>query len=78
MIKFDQKIMTTSELVASDHHLDRDYLLEISKRKNQKFCWKKNPTKVNSPLLWDTDELAKFFEKEKELHSKMSRATVSA
>ena len=78
MIKFEHKIMTTSELVASEYHLDRDYLLEISRRKNQKFCWKKNPTKSNSPLLWDTEELAKFIEKEKELYSKMSRATISA
>lgn len=77
MIVFEQKIMTTSELIASDSHLTKDYLLEISRRKNQKFCWKKNPTKSNSPLLWDTDELAKFIEREKELYSKMSRATLS-
>lgn len=78
MIKFEQKIMTTSELIASDSHLTQEYLLEIARRKNQKFCWKKNPSKRNSPLLWDTDELAKFFEKEKDLLSKMSRATISA
>lgn len=38
----------------------REYLMYAFRFKGQKFAWKMNPTKINSPIVFDTEEFDKW------------------
>lgn len=61
-MEFEKKVMKISELKKIG--FSEDYLLEIARHPNQDFAWKQNPGKINSPLLFDTDRLQKFLDKQ--------------
>ena len=56
---FPKKIMKKSELLKIG--IPRQILMDASS--NRKICWKMNPAKSNSHLLYDTEELQKYIDK---------------
>ena len=62
MPKYPKPIMKKSELVAMG--FPDEYLMYIYWMPGQKVAHKLNPTKKNSPLLFDTEALEQFRQKQ--------------
>lgn len=56
-MEYPKKVMRKKELMGLG--FPRDWLQAIYETKGQTVAWKIDPTKQNSPLLFDTDELEK-------------------
>lgn len=56
-MEYPAKVMRIKELIAIGW--PEEYLLQIFRTPGQKCAWKMNNS-VNSPILFDTDELEKF------------------
>ncbi len=57
-MKYPKQVMKKSELVAMG--FTDEYLMYVYRNNRNAIAWKMNPTKVNSPILFDTEELEKF------------------
>lgn len=58
MIKYPKPVMKMSELVAMG--FAKDFLMYAYRKNTAAIAWKMNPTKSNSPILFDTEGLEKF------------------
>lgn len=56
-MEYPKKIMRKKELIALG--FPREWLQAVYETKGQSAAWKNDPTKPNSPMLFDTDELEK-------------------
>jgi len=57
-MEYPKKIMRFNELV--DMGFPKEMLLKICSDKDQTIAFKNNPTKRNSPFLFDTDGLEQY------------------
>ena len=57
MAVYPKPIMKMSEL--KEMGFSEDYLLRVFRTRNQKVAWKAS-NKINSPILFDTEELEKL------------------
>lgn len=54
---YPKQIMKKKELIKMG--FPEEYLMRIFRMKKQTIAWQMNPTKRNSPILFDTDALEK-------------------
>lgn len=57
-MKYPKPVMRITEL--EDMGFPREHLEYCYRKKGQNFAWKLNPTKSNSPIIFDTEEFEKF------------------
>jgi hypothetical protein len=57
-MQYAKPVMKISELKSMG--FPEEYLLFAYRSKGQTFAWKMNPTKSNSPILFDTEGFEKF------------------
>lgn len=62
MIKFPKPIMRASELVSMG--FPEEYLQVAYRDRNQTFASKINPTKKNSPIIYDTAGLSEWWKRQ--------------
>ena len=62
MIKFPKPIMRASELVSMG--FPEEYLQMAYRDRNQTFASKINPTKKNSPIIFDTAGLGEWWKRQ--------------
>lgn len=55
---YPKAVMRLSELKKMG--FPEEYLLQAYRSKNQKFAWKSDTTKQNSPILFDTEVFDKY------------------
>ena len=69
-MEFPKQVMTVSELKKLG--FKESYLAELTRKKDQDFCWKMNSTKTNSPFLFDTTRLQKYLDKQQRILAQAS------
>lgn len=57
-MNYPKQVMKKSELVAM--RFTDEYLMYVYRNNRNAIAWKMNPTKLNSSILFDTEELEKF------------------
>ena len=57
-MKYPKPVMKKSELVAMG--FADEYLMYVYRNNRNAIAWKMNPTKINSVILFDTEEFEKF------------------
>ena len=57
-MKYPKQVMKKSELVAMG--FADEYLMYVYRNNSNAIAWKMNPSKKNSAILFDTEELEKF------------------
>lgn len=57
-MKYPKQVMKKSELVAMG--FTDEYLMYVYRNNRNAIAWKMNPTKINSAILFDTEEFEKF------------------
>ncbi|MFR6280954.1 MAG: hypothetical protein ACLUKK_07210 [Lacrimispora saccharolytica] len=59
MLEFPKPVMKMAEL--TDMGIPKEYLLKAYRDRNQTFATKIDPTKRNSPIIFDTDGFKKWW-----------------
>lgn len=57
-MQYPKPVMKISELKAMG--FTEEYLMYVYRNNRNAIAWKMNPTKVNSAILFDTEELEKY------------------
>lgn len=57
-MEYAKPVMKMSELKAMG--FPDEFLMYAYRFKGQRFAWKMNPTKINSPICFDTEEFDKW------------------
>lgn len=57
-MQYPKPVMKISELKAMG--FTEEYLMYVYRNNRNAIAWKMNPTKVNSTILFDTEELEKY------------------
>ena len=57
-MNYPKPVMKATELEKMG--FPREFLLYAFRRKGQAFAWKMNPTKINSPIVFDTEVFEKW------------------
>lgn len=70
-MQFAKPFMTISEL--EEMGLDRTYLKKLTHIPNQDFCWKKNPLAQKSTILFDTERLQQYFDRQIKLQGQLNK-----
>lgn len=70
-VTYPKPVMRKAELVKLGY--PEEWLMDAYNDKTQDFAWKIDPTKSNSPIIYDTDGLEKYRQKTIDLQSQMRR-----
>lgn len=57
-MQYPKQVMKKAEL--KEMGFAEEYLMYVYRKNNKAIAWKMNPTKINSPILYDTEEFEKF------------------
>lgn len=69
--KYPKKIMRLSELVKLGY--TKEYLMKQYRTKGQKFAKKQDPTRRNSPIIFDTELFEKQQQRQQEIENRQIR-----